>query len=871
MRILSIKFFHGRNIYNHKPIAKITVDLGSFSNTPTNEIKAFNKRLIDNFPNLKNHTCCFGYEGGFLERLERGTYLAHVLEHVLIDIQNTFGYDVKYGKTIEEDDSDEISNIFLEYKNAEFVRFCAREGASILNGFIYDEYVDLKDIFERLSEIKYQTDLGLSTRAIINEAKKRGIPATRVSDQNLIRLNYGNKARLVQATLLDSTSCVAVDIACDKNLTKCLLNDLGIPVPYGYVVTSAREAYERALDIDAPVVIKPLNSNQGKGVRTNLFSKEEIYSSYDIARNYSSRVVVEKYVEGKDYRVLVVGDKVVAVALRVPANVVGDGQRSIKELIDELNKDPNRGVGHEKPLTKIVINQKTYEVLNKQGFTLRDIPQKGEKVILCENCNLSTGGTSEDCTDIIHPHNAEYAIRSARAIGVHVAGIDFVAKDISKCVKETGGAIIEVNAAPGIRMHLYPSKGQPRNVAKDIVDYLFPEDCPVNFPIVSVTGTNGKTTTVRLISHTLQTLGKVVGRTSTSGTFINEVCISEGDHSGAESARQLLIQKIDAAVFETARGGIVKKGLGYDLADVGIITNIAEDHLGQNNIHTLEELAKVKSLVVEAIKPNGYVVLNAEDEYCEIIKNNVYENIIYFYKNRENIKTNIENKTCVFLENSKIVIKNGEENIEVADVLDIPITLNGIIQCNIYNCLAAVSALYALKVPIDNIRQGLKTFKDNKGRFELYEYPDYKIMLDYAHNYHGINELIKTCKALNPKRLVGVIGMPSNRLEEDYKKVSSLFAEYFDYIYIKEDEDLAGRKQGEVIDILLQAIVNSGFQKEKIETINSEVEALKAAIQNHEKNDLIVVVYENLQPLLDVINNIDSGESIPKTKDNIED
>ena len=857
MRIIGVKFFHGRNIYNHKPVAKITVDLGSFSNTPTSEIKGFNERLIKNFPNLRKHTCCFGHEGGFLERLESGTYLAHVLEHLLIDLQNTFDYDVKYGKTIEEKGSKNIFNILLEYESPEFIKFCCIEGASILNGFIYDEYVDFEDIFNKLSEVKYETDLGLSTNALITEAKKRGIPVTRVGNQNLVRLNYGNKARLIQATLLDCTSCVAVDIACDKNLTKSILNDMQIPVPYGFVVSSASEAYERALDIDASVVIKPLNSNQGKGVRANLYSRDEIFTSYDIARNYSKKVIVEKFIEGKDYRVLVVGDKVVAVALRVPANVVGDGEHTIKELINEINKNPNRGRGHEKPLTKIEINQKTYEVLNKQNLTLRDIPKKGEKVILCENCNISTGGTSEDCTDIIHPHNAEYAVRSAKALKIDVAGIDFVTNDISQSIKETNGAIIEVNAAPGIRMHLYPYKGQPRNVAKDIIDYLFSDDKCVNFPIVSVTGTNGKTTTVRLISHVLQILGKIVGRTSTTGTYINEICLSDGDNAGPESARKLLTHNIDCAVFETARGGIIKKGLGYDLADVGIITNIAYDHIGQNNIHNLEELAQVKSLVVEAIKPNGYAVLNAEDESSKHIKENIYEDIIYFYMDKENIKTNIENYICVFFENNKIIIKDKAKNIEVADITDIPITLNGAIKCNIYNCLAAVSALYALKVPLENINQGLKTFKNNIGRYEIYEYNDYKIMLDFAHNYHGINELFKTCKTLKFNRLVGVVGMPNNRLEEDYKRVSTLFAEHLDFIYIKEDKDLVRRKSGEVINIFLNAIISSGFPKEKIVIINSEVEALKTAIKNHEKDDLIVVMYEELQPLKNVIKNID--------------
>jgi cyanophycin synthetase len=854
MKIIDFKLFEGRNIYNHKPVAKLTVSLGRHSEIPTNEIDGFNDKLIKHFPNLKKHTCCLGYEGGFFERLGRGTYLAHVLEHVLIDMQNTFGYDVKYGKTLEDYEGE--FNIFLEYKNPDFVKICCKEGMRILNSFIYNDYIDIEDSFKKLNEIKYETDLGLSTKAIVEEARKLGIPITRISDQNLVRLNYGNKARFVQATLLDNTSCVSVDIASDKNLTKSILNDLQIPVPYGYVVSNPAEAFERALDIDSPVVIKPLNSNQGKGVRTNLYTKNEIISSFDIARNYSKKVIIEKFIEGNDYRVLVVGDKVVAAAKRIPATITGDGTSTIKELIEVLNSDPNRGEGHEKPLTKVTINQKTHEVLKKQGFVLRDVPKKDEVVKLCENCNLSTGGTSEDCTDIIHPNNIEFAIKSANALGIHVAGIDFVAKDISKCVMESQGAIIEVNAAPGIRMHLHPSKGKARNVAKEIVEYMFPNKEETNFPLVSVTGTNGKTTVVRLISHTLQLLGKTVGWTSTSGSYINQTCVKEGDNSGAKSARQLLCQNIDAAVFETARGGIIKKGLGYDLADVGIITNIAEDHLGQNDINTLKDLASIKSLVVESIKSGGYAVLNAEDESSEEIAKHIYENIIFFYKDKENIKTDVDKNICVCLENNEIVVKEGDKKIIVENIKNIPITLNGIIHCNIYNCLAAVSALYALKVPIEIMQKGLNTFKQNQGRFELFEFDGFKIMLDYAHNYQGVNQLLQTCKKVDNKRLVGIIGMPNDRLEEDYEKVSSLCAENLDFIYIKEDEELRSRKKGEVIDIFLNEIKQNDFPQDKIVVINSETDALKQAIQSHEIGDLIIVMYENFEPLLDIVNNL---------------
>lgn len=854
MEIHDITIYRGRNIYSHKSVMKMIIDIGEYGLLPTKDIPGFNEKLLAAFPGLKTNCCGLGYEGGFLERLREGTYFAHVLEHVILDMQNTLGYDVKYGKTrvIEEPS---LFYLVYEYENEVCGLECGKAAFFILNCFISGEDIVIEEYLDYLKKVSLEAELGPSTSAIAEEAKKRGIPVTRIGNESLIQLGYGKCCRLLESTLTDATSCISADISSNKQLTKFLLNEHKIPVPYGKVVYSEISAVMVANQIGMPVVIKPFDGNQGKGVHLNLKNEAEIRAAFQEASKYSGGVIVEDYVTGKDYRILVVGGEVRAVAERLPAAVTGDGKHTIEELVEIINLDENRGAAHEKPLTKIKLDAVALNVLKKKGLDVSSVPADGETVTLRENGNLSTGGTAIDCTDIIHPDNSEIAVRAANAIGVDIAGIDIVAEDISKSILSSSGAVVEVNAAPGIRMHLYPSVGRPRNVAKDIVDMLYPDEESARFPIVSVTGTNGKTTTVRLISHVLAQTGMRVGITSTSGTYINEKCICKGDNSGPLSAKALLSNRsIDAAVLETARGGIVREGLGYDLADVGVITNISEDHLGADDVESVEDLAFVKSLVAEAVKNSGYAVLNADDAMTDRILERVRCGVILFHKSG-NIHEKYKNSAYihVYAEQDIIFIEDRQKKTTVVRISEIPVTQGGKVECNVENCLAAVSALYGLHIPAEDIAGGLKSFCNNLGRFHTVDMGGFTVMLDYAHNKAGFESALKSCGAFQYGRLIGIVGMPGDRPDDLIQPVGKLFTETFDKIYIKEDADLRGRKKGEVAEILRKSVADCGYPESEITVLENDQAALREALSDAKEGDLIVLFYEKLEPLLDLL------------------
>lgn len=851
IQIKDFTIYHGRNIYSHRPVMKMIVDIGKFGEIPTNKIDGFNEKLLNAFPGLKTNCCSRGYEGGFLERLNEGTYLAHVLEHTILEMQFMLGYNVRFGKTrtLEEPS---LFYLVYEFENEVCGLECGKAAVFILNCFLGGEDVNTAQFLEYLEKISVDAELGPSTSAIVAEAKRRNIPVTRIGHESLVQLGYGKHSRMAESTLTDATSCISADISSNKQLTKAILSEHNIPVPYGKVVFSELSALMVANQIGLPVVIKPFDGNQGKGVHLNLKNESEIKAAFQEASKYSNGIIVEKFVTGRDFRILVVGDHVSAVSERLPASVTGDGVHTIRELVDITNRDENRGEQHEKPLTKIRLDAVAMNVLQKNKMSEDFIPKQGQRVVLRENGNLSTGGTAIDCTDRIHPDNIDLAIRAANAIGIDIAGIDIVAEDISQSILDTGGAVVEVNTAPGIRMHLYPTEGKARNVAKDIVDLLFPDEESCRFPLVSVTGTNGKTTTVRLIQHVLSQTGATVGMTSTSGTFIGEKCIYKGDNSGPRSAKSLLSNKqIDAAVLETARGGMVREGLGYDLADVGVITNIAEDHLGLDGIETIEDLAFVKALVVEAVKKDGYAVLNAEDKMTPMILERVKANKILFYQDSK-AAAQCRAIDCirVFTDRGWIKIRDGIELFRIARISDIPITRGGLIGCNIENCLAAVSALYALRVSTDVIASGLQSFTDNKGRFHLFELNGFQVMLDYGHNPAGYTQVIEACKKLGYGRLVGVIGMPGDRMDRSIQEAAKQSADAFDRIYIKEDADLRGRNKGEVAGLFYNAIIESGYPKALVTVIEDELGAMKAAVKDAQTNDLIVIFYEKIEPLL---------------------
>lgn len=863
MKIINIQSLTGRNIYCHRPVIKMTVDIEEFHDVTTKDVKGLKEKLIGIFPGLKKHYCSPGYEGGFIERLTEGTYAGHVIEHVALELQSINGYDVFYGKTrILEEPS--IYNIIFEYKNEKLGIESGKAAVEIINKLFQNDMANIEKIIADLKVLAVEFELGPSTRSIFVEAEKRGIPVTRIGDDSLLRLGYGKYSRVISASLTDAPSCISVDIAGNKHLTKQILSDYGIPVPYGQVAYSEDAAIRIAKEIGYPVVIKPCDVNQGKGVTLNIFNEEQVRFAYKEAIKYCRAVIVEKYVEGTDYRVLVVGNKISAVSERKPPSITGDGKHTIKELIEFENRNPARGEGHEKPLTKIKIDSVVLQTLSMQGINENYIPAEGENVVLRGNGNLSTGGTARECTGEIHPANKEMAIKAAKAVGLDIAGIDIKTPDISVPINKNNGAVLEVNAAPGLRMHLYPSEGNSKNVAEDIVNMLFPEGSPCSIPIISITGTNGKTTTTRLVSHTLAMSGLMVGMTSSSGVYIGNECVVKGDCTGSISAGIILANReVEAAVLETARGGIIKKGLGYDLADVGVIVNISEDHLGLDNINTLEDLAFVKSLVIEAVKPDGYAVINADNDMCHYIMKRVKSKLILFSKNRNNpllVRHIRSGRVAVSIKDGVMCIYDNRKITPVAAINEIPITMGGIAEFNVENSLAAVSSLYALNIPVYKIREGLMSFKpdisNNPGRINIFDMDGFKVMLDYGHNPAGYKAVIQCLQEIAAERYIGILGMPGDRMDRNIREVGELCSNVFHKFYLKEDRHLRGRHQGEVAGILYDSIIKKGVDKNSIEIIYSETEALEKAIMNAEPGDLIVMFYEEFEPAVEIIQNL---------------
>ncbi len=860
MRIMEITNYSGRNIFCHKPVTKMVIDLEEFAEISTKQLPGFNERLLNMFPGLKSHFCSTGYEGGFVDRLQEGTLLSHVTEHLALELQSIMGYTVYYGKTrfLEEPS---IYYIVYEHINELCAMEFGRAAAEIISALARNESVLLEEILDWLRSLTLESDLGPSTQAIWDEARTRQIPVRRLGQDSLLQLGHGKHLRLIEASLPDTTSCIAVDLAKNKEVTNAMLRENGIPVPEGYMACSEDEAVLLAKQLGYPIVIKPLNGNQGKGVMSNIDNEKLLRRAYRIACRYTDQIIVEEYIPGNDYRILVVGDKVSAAAERKPPCILGDGIHSIKELVEAENNNPHRGEGHEKPLTKIKLDSVAKESLARSGLTEDSVPKFGEIVYLRENGNLSTGGSARDCTREIHPSNKALAVKAAKIIGLEVAGIDMVIDDISHPLTPQNGAIIEVNAVPGLRMHLYPAEGQPQNVAADILDLIYPEGAPFSIPIISITGSNGKTTVTRMISHVLSLTGKKVGMTCSSGTYIGEECVSKGDNTGLLSAHSVLYNKeVETAVLETARGGIIRKGLGYDTADVGIIVNVSEDHLGLDGIDTLEEMAFVKALIVEAVKPQGYAILNADDDMVVHINQRVQCNLIYFSRNRDNplIEDHIiQGGTAVVFENGIVLIYHQYQPIPLLSINEIPITFDGKAICNVENSLAAVAGLFALGIDNPTIRSGLRSFKPdpvaNAGRFNLFDLGGFQVLLDYGHNPSGYHSVLEFAKSLNAGRLVGVIGMPGDRIDRMIYEVGEISGRTFSQIYIKEDTDLRGRKPGEVADLLYQGVLGGGAHTGNIEIICSEIDALRTAIYNAFPGDLIVMFYENFEPSLELI------------------
>lgn len=860
MKLLEVRAITSPNIYSlDQDVIVMRLKLGKYLDTPTKDIPGFNAKIREYFPGLKEHKCTMGYVGGFLARLEEGTYLAHVTEHLCLEVQRMLGSDVQYGKARNE--AADIYKVVFACQNLTVGKACGYFIFDVVSKLVRGEQVGFAENFKSLKKLSLTYDRGVSTGAIYAEAEKRGIPATEIAGSGLIRLGYGKYQRYISATLFENTSSIAVDIACDKALTKTLLDEVSIPVPEGQVCLTLEEAFRCAEEIGYPVVVKPKCGCKGKYVTVNITEPEELTKAFGDALKLGPEVIVEKYIKGKEYRILVVNGQVTAVAQRLPARVKGDGQHTIKELIEIENSSELRGDDHEKPLTKIKIDEHVRRVLAKKDLTLGYIPAPGRIINLRTNSNLSTGGVAIDQTADIHPCNKKAAELAVKTIGLDIAGIDMVIPDIAKPIKRGYGAIVEVNAAPGIRMHLQPTYGQKRDVVSPILDMIYPPGKKFAIPIIAVTGTNGKTTTTRMINHILKHCGQTVGMTTTQGIYINSKCLEEGDTTGYKSAQRILNNRqIDAAVLEIARGGIIKKGLGYKRADVAVFTNLSNDHLGIDGINSLEELFHVKSLVTEAVKPEGCCVLNADDRWALQAREKAGGKIVLFTldSNNPEVQSHIRaGGQAIFLQNGDIIAAKGAIGSYVIDVRSIPATLGGILKHNIANSLAAVAACFALGVPLLTINKALRSFSCepciNPGRFNIFELGTFRIVLDYGHNYEGYRVTIDGLKKLKASRLTGVIGVPGDRRNEDILEIGKLAGSSFDRLIIKEDAHLRERRPLEVAELLKNGALASGIKAENIRIIPQEGEALKYALNTACQGEIIAVFFEKMEPLLKII------------------
>ncbi|ARV61342.1 cyanophycin synthetase [Nostocales cyanobacterium HT-58-2] len=865
MRILKIQTLRGPNYWSirrHKLIV-MRLDLENIAETPTNEIPGFHEGLVEALPSLEGHYCSPGCRGGFLMRVREGTMMGHVVEHVALELQDLAGMHVGFGRTRETGTSG-VYQVVFEYLNEEAGRYAGRAAVRLCQSIVdrgrYPK-AELEQDLQDLKDLWRDAALGPSTETLVKEAEKRGIPWMHLGARFLIQLGYGVNQKRVQATMTDNTGILGVELACDKEATKRVLANAGVPVPRGTVINFLDDLEEAIEYVGGyPIVIKPLDGNHGRGISINISSREEAEAAYDSARQISRSIIVERYYTGRDHRVLVVDGKVVAVAERVPAHVVGDGESSIFELIEETNKDPNRGEGHDNLLTKIELDRTSYHLMEKQGLTLNSVLPKSQVCYLRATANLSTGGIAVDRTDEIHPENVWLAQRIVKIIGLDIAGIDIVTPDISRPLREVDGVIVEVNAAPGFRMHVAPSQGIARNVAGAVMDMLFPAEKTSHIPILAVTGTNGKTTTTRLLAHIFKQTNKVVGYTTTDGTYIGDYLVESGDNTGPQSA-QLILQDptVEVAVLETARGGILRSGLAFEAANVGVVLNVAADHLGLGDINTIEQLGHLKSVVAEAVFPDGYAVLNADDPRVAAMAEKTKANIAYFTMNPDSelVRKHIQQGgVAAVYENGYLSILKGDWTHRIERAENIPLTMGGRAPFMIANALAASLAAFVQNVTIEQIRAGLNTFRasvsQTPGRMNLFNLGNYHALVDYAHNPASYEALGAFVRNWTTGERIGVIGGPGDRRDEDFIMLGKLAADIFDNIIVKEDDDTRGRIRGTAADLIVQGIqeVNPNG---KYEIILSETEAVNRALDIAPENSLVVILPESISRAIGLI------------------
>ena len=872
MKIEEIKILRGPNYWSVRrtQLIQMKLNLEELEARPTNTIDGFLERLQALFPSLYEHRCSVGTPGGFFERVKEGTWMGHVIEHIALELQTLAGMDCGFGRTRGTGVEGEYYVVF-NYMEEDAGVYAAKAAFNIALALVEAQQYDLANDIQQLREIRENTRLGPSTGCIVEEAAKKGIPYIRLNKQSLVQLGYGIHQKRIRATIASTTSNIAVDIACNKEETKNLLEAAEIPVPKGTVVRTEAGLEEAIQKYGYPLVIKPIDGNHGKGNTTNIVNWEQAVKAFESAKVYGRNVIVEKFITGYDFRVLVINYQFVCAALRTPAAVVGDGEHTIQWLIDTTNLDPRRGYGHEKVLTQITVDHSTQKMLEDKGYTLDTIPAAGEQVLLKTTANLSTGGTSTDVTDEVHPVNIFLAERIARIIGLDICGIDIMAADLRTSVYENGGAVLEVNAAPGFRMHIDPSEGLPRNVAEPVINMLFPDHTNGRIPIIAITGTNGKTTTTRLTAHICKTAGKKVGYTTSDGVYIQNQMMMKGDCTGPLSAKFVLRDPtVDFAVLECARGGLLKAGLAFEQCDVSIVTNVTADHLGLGGIDSLEQMARAKAVIPETTFKHGFAILNAEDDLVYAMHKGLSCRVAYFSMDENNPRIQQHCKQggyAAVYENGYVSILKGTWKIRVLKVSEIPITYGGKALHNIMNTLPAVLATYLFKnISIEDIRTALSTFvpspSQTPGRLNLFEFKHFKFLVDFAHNPAGLEFLCDFIKKMDGSPKVGIISGTGDRRDDDIRELGRISGRSFDEIIIRQDKHLRGRSAEEIVNLLVECIEETKTSDIPIKIIYNEKEAIMYAYDHAKPGSLITIMCDVVAEALDLIKSLKEQEDL---------